>query len=278
MRLIEILLREQDVEKAENFVKSVLEDLLNGRVELSKLIISKGLSKTEEAYAKGGTKQQHVELAKRIAERCGRTGETPYQTGDRVPYVMIPGTKESKAHERAEDPVYVQQNGIPIDTHYYIHKQVWPAVIRVMTAVHEPKRCAEIKSSMSMRQRESLIAHQRLFLDTLDHMRGRKSKQVTNNNYFITKTRCVECGVVSDKLCCDNCEGLVGIKWKAKVQGQFEKAQADRLASWNKCLKCIDTQDERDVMSCGNKTCANLYTRYRCQKDLEDIQKTLQRI
>ena len=41
-------------------------------------------------------------------------------TGDRVPYVIISGTKGMKSYEKAEDPLFVLENNIPIDTKHYL--------------------------------------------------------------------------------------------------------------------------------------------------------------
>ena len=130
--VIEILLKEGDVEKAENLVKQTIEDLLMDRVDMSKLVISKGLSKTTEQYERGGTKQQHVELQKRMRKRAKFTGEAVPETGDRVPYIMKAGVNKKgagadKASDLAEDPQYAQKHGVPIGLEYYIHKQIWPA-------------------------------------------------------------------------------------------------------------------------------------------------------
>jgi DNA polymerase delta subunit 1 len=40
--------------------------------------------------------------------------------GDRVAYVVVKGTKGSKAYEKSEDPIYALENNLPIDTTYYI--------------------------------------------------------------------------------------------------------------------------------------------------------------
>ena len=44
--------------------------------------------------------------------------------GDRVAYVMVKGTKDSKGYEKSEEPLYVLQNSLPIDYEYYLHNQI----------------------------------------------------------------------------------------------------------------------------------------------------------
>ena len=95
-------------------VKSCISDLLMNRMDLSKLVITKALSRTADKYA---GKQAHVELAARIKKRD--PGLAP-AVGDRVPYVMIKGVKDAKAWEKAEDPIYVLENNLPIDAQWYL--------------------------------------------------------------------------------------------------------------------------------------------------------------
>lgn len=44
-------------------------------------------------------------------------GSAP-RTGDRVPFVLIQGGKGDRMWEKAEDPIYVLENNIPIDYQY----------------------------------------------------------------------------------------------------------------------------------------------------------------
>ncbi|KAJ3057624.1 DNA-directed DNA polymerase delta, partial [Rhizoclosmatium hyalinum] len=85
------ILIDRDTAGAEAYVKNVIADLLQNKIDLSYLVISKGL---------------------------GKTGSAP-NVGDRVSYVIIKGTKDAAAYEKAEDPLYVLDNNIPIDTKYY---------------------------------------------------------------------------------------------------------------------------------------------------------------
>lgn len=77
-------------------MKNVISDLLCNRIDISQLVISKELTKTDREYS---NKQPHVELANKMRKRD--PGSAP-NLGDRVPYVIIPGTKNQAAYERAE--------------------------------------------------------------------------------------------------------------------------------------------------------------------------------
>ena len=86
----------RDPDGAVEYVKNVISDLLCNRIDISQLVISKELTKTDGEYA---NKQPHVELANKMRKRD--PGSAP-NLGDRVPYVIIPGTKNAPAYERAE--------------------------------------------------------------------------------------------------------------------------------------------------------------------------------
>lgn len=66
---------------------------------------------TKEEYA---GKQAHVELSKKIAKRD--PGNAP-KLGDRIPYVIIAGSKNAKAFEKAE-VIFYDSNEICLVTLY----------------------------------------------------------------------------------------------------------------------------------------------------------------
>ena len=55
--------------------------------------------------------------------------------GDRVAYVIIKGIKGAAAYEKSEDPIYVLENNIPIDTKYYLENQLSNPLMRIFEPV-----------------------------------------------------------------------------------------------------------------------------------------------
>ncbi|KAK4337001.1 hypothetical protein RND71_044099 [Anisodus tanguticus] len=123
------LLIEKNKEAAIIHAQKVISDLLCNRVDISQLIITKELTKTDEDYA---AKQAHVELANRMAKRDA--GSAP-KLGDRVPYVIISAPKNTAAYMKSEDPTYVLDNNIPIDTQYYLDHQISKPLLRIFEPV-----------------------------------------------------------------------------------------------------------------------------------------------
>ncbi|XP_018572479.1 DNA polymerase delta catalytic subunit [Anoplophora glabripennis] len=121
------LLINRDPDGAVKYTKQVISDLLQNNVDISQLVITKELTKQDYA-----AKQAHVELAKKITKRD--PGNAP-KLGDRVPYVIVAGTKNAKAFEKAEDPIYVLENNIPIDCNYYLENQLSKPLIRIFQPI-----------------------------------------------------------------------------------------------------------------------------------------------
>lgn len=55
--------------------------------------------------------------------------------GDRVPYVIIAGAKKTAAYMKSEDPIYVLENNIPIDTQYYLDNQISKPLVRIFEPI-----------------------------------------------------------------------------------------------------------------------------------------------
>ena len=73
-----------------------------------------------------------MELAARMKERDA--GSAP-AVGDRVAYVIIKGIKGAAAYEKSEDPLFVLENNLPIDTRYYLDNQLSKPLMRIFEPV-----------------------------------------------------------------------------------------------------------------------------------------------
>lgn len=102
------MLIKSDSEAAINYCKGMISDLLQNRIDLSLLVITKGLGqRIEDKEGKEGkyaNKQAHVELAQKMRQRDEASAPS---VGDRVAYVMVKGVHGSKNYEKSEDPLYV---------------------------------------------------------------------------------------------------------------------------------------------------------------------------
>lgn len=124
--VLNILLKEQNPKRALNYIKDFLQKLERNEIPIEDLVITKSISKSIAAY-KGI--QPHVELVKKMRKR---NGSAP-GVGDRVSFVIVKGMQ--LLSERAEDPDYVKNNKIPIDSKYYVENQILPPLERVFEVI-----------------------------------------------------------------------------------------------------------------------------------------------
>ena len=94
--VLQKILIDRDPDGAMELAKRSISDLFCNRVDISQLIITKELTKTEEGYA---NKQAHVELANKMKKRDA--GSAP-KLGDRVPYIIVAAAKNTPAYQKAE--------------------------------------------------------------------------------------------------------------------------------------------------------------------------------
>ena len=281
-KVIELLLRKRDLKAAEEFTKDTIVRIQTDEADMSEYVVTKGLSKTDKAYAKGGTKQQHVELAKRIRKRAKKTGELPPATGDRVPFVMVKGAKNSKAFERSEDPLFALKNKIPIDKDYYIEKLMY-CLLRPFTAVYEPERCAEIKSNMPEKKLRTFKAVQKLFQGKHTRRRVQKvSSSIGLGAWAVVRPKCLGCGLPinavkdgsANAAVCRSCApNIAGITMQ--YQQKMDVEQAKYADYWRECQECVGSHVK--VVTCANVNCHNFFRRTKVIIDIEDLAKKLER-
>lgn len=112
--------------RPEAALRSVLANvkrMLDGKVDIADLTITKALTKTKYANP-----QIHVNLMLRIKKR--EPGTEP-KLGDRVPYVVVKRGNKPLA-ERGEDPAYAAANFVPIDYEWYLEKQIVGPMARLI--------------------------------------------------------------------------------------------------------------------------------------------------
>ena len=125
--VLNILLKEQDVSKAFEYVKDVIKKLEKNEVDINDLVIVKSLTRDLSEYK--GT-QPHIELVKKLMKRS--LDKVP-AIGDRIGYVIVAGP--DIISKRVEDPEYVVANNLKIDVRYYLENQILPPIERILEVV-----------------------------------------------------------------------------------------------------------------------------------------------
>ncbi|XP_028644817.1 DNA polymerase delta catalytic subunit isoform X2 [Grammomys surdaster] len=248
------ILVDRDPDGAVAHAKDVISDLLCNRIDISQLVITKELTRAAADYA---GKQAHVELAERMRKRD--PGSAP-SLGDRVPYVIIGAAKGVAAYMKSEDPLFVLEHSLPIDTQYYLEQQLAKPLLRIFEPILGEGRA------------ESVLLRG-------DHTRCKTvlTSKVGGLLAF-TKRRncCIGCRSVIDHqgAVCKFCQPRESELYQKEVS--HLNALEERFSRlWTQCQRCQGSLHE-DVI-CTSRDCPIFYMRKKVRKDLEDQERLLQR-
>ncbi len=133
--VIDILMKEKNIQKAIDYVHKCLRDLVDGNISIDKLIITKSL----RSFYKNPQSIAHKVLADRIGQR--EPGNKP-TSGDRVPYVYIVTKQTSKGKkmlqgDKIETPTFIKENNLQIDYSFYITNQIMKPLLQLFGLVLE---------------------------------------------------------------------------------------------------------------------------------------------
>ncbi|XP_021772557.1 DNA polymerase delta catalytic subunit-like [Chenopodium quinoa] len=247
------ILIDRDVPGAVQFVKNTISDLLMNRLDLSLLVITKGLTKTGENYE---VKAAHVELAERMRKRDAATAPN---VGDRVPYVIVKAAKGAKAYEKSEDPIYVLENNIPIDPQYYLENQITKPILRIFEPI--------LKNA----SRELLHG---------SHTRSISISTPSNSGimkFAKKQLTCIGCKAVisgSNKTLCSHCKGREAELY-CKTVANVSDFETLFGKLWTQCQECQGSLHQ-DVL-CTSRDCPIFYRRKKAQKDMGEAKLQLDR-
>uniref|UniRef100_A0A6C0E141 DNA-directed DNA polymerase n=1 Tax=viral metagenome TaxID=1070528 RepID=A0A6C0E141_9ZZZZ len=153
--IIDILMKEQNIQKAIDFLKGCLQELVDGTVPIEKLIITKSL----RSFYKKPQQIAHKVLADRIATRD--PGNKP-TSGDRIPFVyIVNNNKKALQGEKIETPTYIKENHIQIDYSFYITNQIMKPLLQLFGLV--------IEDIWKMQNKTSKIIKFRREIETVKH-------------------------------------------------------------------------------------------------------------
>ncbi|AFC35136.1 hypothetical protein OtV6_228 [Ostreococcus tauri virus RT-2011] len=221
--LLDVVLTSSDPGPPKELAKERAIELLSGDVPNEKLILSQGLSDTYKVGGKNvsvtssesvNINQSHVQVVTKMRQR--KPGSEP-QSGDRVPYLLTKTEDpKAKAFEKAEDPKYVEENGVPVDYHYYflnkflnpvcdlldpLYDNVKDEIFGEIIDQHKPKKPPKLPSLSGMKKDELVNECKRLGLEEtgtlpilrarLKEVRMKKEESVEDlfKNYELTQSK-----------------------------------------------------------------------------------------
>jgi DNA polymerase delta subunit 1 len=235
----------RDVDGAVALVHSTILSLRTNDVDISKLVITMSLSKEPENYA---NMSAHVTVA--LKRRKRDPGSAPVM-GDRVPYVMIQGKPKSKGYENGEDPVYVMENNLPIDAHYYLHNQLEKPLMAIFTL---------ILGATEARRRLFTGPHMQQVVHVTSKTSGPMMAFVKRVSH-----RCIHCRVaVTEEGLCTSCKPHQTEIYIEQMR-LLNIAEKRHATLWRTCQDCHHRLCT--PVDCNNSDCPIFYERKKAQLD-----------
>lgn len=249
------ILIDKNIPAAIDFCKGVICDILMNRIDLSLLIITKAFSRSEDAYK---NPQPHIILAKKMRLRDAATAPS---VGDRIPYVVVKGDKNSKVTERAEDPLYVLENDVPIDSDYYIDQLISP-LVRIFTPI--------------MENPESVFRYGDHTKSLVIPIQKDKEGKIKNwGNFTVIRETCLGCRAVlatNEKTLCNYCRlNAPDIYAKYLMNSKIKETEFNRL--WIQCQQCQGSFHQEVI--CSANDCPIFYKRTKARKEYMNAVQTL---
>lgn len=218
---------DERLESIQNHLNKLKDDLVNGKMPLSLLTITKQLTKNPNEYADKNA-QPHVQVAMRLNVKNSRR----FKKGDIVPYIICEDGTANSATQRAYHIEELKSmENLKIDFKYYLAHQLHPVISRICEPIEgmDPARVADC-----------------LGLDPSGYRQMIKKEQTTSDTYEVENDQekyryCKEFVFVCVSETC---------KTENKVRETFIKLDKDNVTFLEKCqnLKC--TVKPIDYLAC----------------------------
>ena len=265
--ILRMILVERDVEGAQQYVRNMISDLLQNRIDMSQLVITKaltkkistGVNKKDDEYS---AKQAHTELAERMRKRD--EGSAP-GLGDRVAYVIVKGSAGTKNYEKSEDPIYVLENNVPIDTKYYLENQLAKPLGRIF----EPMLTAAKFQSLLNGD------HTRSIQIAAPSSLGKGLMRFTKKSATCMGCKKPLAGTVeaAGAVCEDDRARLPELY--QKQLGKLGELEVKFGRLWTQCQRCQGSLHNEVI--CSSKDCPIFYMRMKVRRDVEEAGREIAR-
>ncbi|KAL6944574.1 DNA-directed DNA polymerase delta [Hanseniaspora osmophila] len=242
-KVLKGILIERNVQGSLDYIKQIIDNILQNEIDISKLIISKGLAPD---YT---NPQPHAVLAERIRKRDGMGPNV----GDRVDYVIIGGN--GKLYTRAEDPLFVLENNIPIDSKYYLNNQLQNPVVSIIGPIIGEKKAQAMFVVKSIKITTGKTGALMGFIKKVETCKNCKSPLRNEPGPL-----------------CRNCASkTTEIYLKSLYEVRDLQEKFSRL--WTQCQRCSGSL--HNEVLCSNKNCDIFYMRVKTKKELQDKSESL---
>jgi DNA polymerase delta subunit 1 len=160
--IIDILMKKQNIQEAIDFLRGCLENIVNEKYSMDKLIITKSL---RSGY-KNPQSIAHKVLADRMTARDPGNKPGP---GDRIPFAYISTSgKKTLQGDKIETPSFIAENKLKIDYSFYITNQIMKPVQQVFALVLEKIWIMQGKRPKLNKFKKDVEALRKEYIDDVD--------------------------------------------------------------------------------------------------------------
>ncbi len=131
--ILDTILQSPDPIPVVRMVRQAREDLLQGRVPMEELVLTRSLAAEYKSQ-----NLAHVKVRDKIRERM--PGSEP-KSGDRIAFVLVKteSPKDKAAYLKAEDPQWAREHGMQLDYEYYFKNHLRKPVSDLLEPIIDPK-------------------------------------------------------------------------------------------------------------------------------------------
>lgn len=234
---------------AKRVVRDALSDLYSRKIDLSLLICSQRRSKHEKSPATVAAKKMKMRQKVNVPEE-----------GFRVQYVTVAEGAKSAA-SRADDPVHVLREELPVDVEWYREK-----LVRDIKPMLQRAFSGQVVEGLV---RQGVVKRK--------DMKAAKPKQGGINDFFrrtkpMTMARCRGCNcVIKSGAVCKWCDE--GEEYK-KHENKLSDLEDTLSELQTECRRCIGEGCEEVL--CSNTVCPIFYRREKAGRDVSEAKKALE--
>ena len=185
---------------------------------------------------------------------------------------MVKAASGSKNYEKSEDPIFVLENNLPIDTRFYLDNQLTKPLERIFTPILGEKRAAQLLTG----------AHTRSIAVAAPTMGGLMKFAKKTQLCMGCKTPLSSTNASKGKGGAVNPEGAVCPSCQPRLPELYHKQLASvsqleiRFARlWTQCQRCQGSMHNEVI--CSSRDCPIFYMRMKAKKDVEDAGRDLER-
>jgi DNA polymerase delta subunit 1 len=249
--------------------RKAIEDIRMQRVPIHKLIITKQLNGNADEFK---TKQAQAEVQRKMMARD--PGTAP-RVGERVPYVVIENSS-TKLAEKAEDPLYVIQNGISIDADFYLQNRLMNPLYKILGRIYPNVERLLLSGDHFTRKKDVIIMNntgiKKFFNTTVPKCVG--CNKAIHPDKSSPKIKIGEQQRKDTETLCPDCRPKM-LEILAEVTENDQLATARYSSIYSMCQACRN--DDGEVL-CMEKTCDEFYKRREFYNQARDARTKLDRM